>query len=119
VWNLLPQFFNQDTGKYEYKWKPFQERLPTEQEARDWFERSLPPGIATIGGKVSGNLEQLDFDREAADLFPRWCALVQAEAPGLLDRLCVVRTPRQPAGRRSRSRLGKARACISPVMPAN
>jgi hypothetical protein len=96
--NLLPQVWNQDTGKFDRKWKPLQGRLPTQEETRDWYDRPGPPGIATICGAVSGNLELLDFDREAADVFPRWRNLVGEEAPRLVERLNVTRTPRLPAG---------------------
>src|SRR5262249_55820538 len=53
-----------------------------------------PSGIAIIGGKASGGLERLDFDLDAEHIFPEWQALVEAEAPGLLARLSLVRTPR-------------------------
>src|SRR5262249_55183812 len=39
-------------------------------------------------------LECLDFDDEAEVIFPAWCKLVQAEAPWLMARLSVVRTPK-------------------------
>ena len=42
-------------------WKPYQARLPNDDELTEWFD-GTPNGIAVIGGKVSGNLEQLDFD---------------------------------------------------------
>jgi len=79
-------------------WKEYQTRLPTEEELRTWYDRPKPPGIAIIGGAVSGGLERLDFDVRADVLFPGWQALVEAEAPGLLDHLPLVQTPREPAG---------------------
>jgi len=45
---------------------------------------------------VSGGSEVIDFDR--GGLFAPWRALVEAEAPGLVRRLTVVRTPREPDG---------------------
>src|SRR5262249_27574212 len=69
-----------------------------------WFDRPKPLGIAVVGGKVSGNLEQLDFDIDAEEIFPAWCELVEAERPGLVGRLNVTRTPREPAGYQVRCR---------------
>lgn len=86
------------------RWKPYQKRLPTEAEVRDWFAGPAPPGIALVGGAVSGDLEQLDFDQDAEVLFPAWQALVEEECPGLCARLSVVRTPRQPCGYHPRYR---------------
>jgi len=72
-------------------WTPYQHRLPTAREVRRWFR--YPAGIAAIGGQVSGNLEILDFDLDAATIFPRWVQLVEAEAARLVDRLVWVETP--------------------------
>lgn len=48
-------------------------------------------GIAILGGQVSGNLEILDFDKPG--VFDDWRALVDDQAPGLVDRLPLVETP--------------------------
>jgi hypothetical protein len=91
---LLPrEKLNPDTGRMEPTWDPYQERLPTEAEIRRWFAGDEPPGIGIVGGRVSGGLECLDFDGDADTIFPAWCELVEAEAPGLIERLNVVRTP--------------------------
>jgi putative DNA primase/helicase len=75
-----------------FRWKEFQADPPNEKKVRQWWRRNGEGwGIAVISGKVSGGLEVIDFDR--ADLFAPWCELVQAQRPGLLDRLCIVRTP--------------------------
>jgi hypothetical protein len=87
-----------DHGRPERGWEPLQARLPTEDEVLSWYARKDPPGIGLINGKVSGNLELLDFDKDADANFPHWCELVEAECPGLAARLTVVRTPRRPAG---------------------
>jgi hypothetical protein len=80
-------------------WEPFQERLPTEDEARTWFDRAMPPGMAIICGKVSGWRFVLDF--EFLDLFDEWLILVKIQAPGLTAGLPIVRTPgRDEAGGR-------------------
>jgi hypothetical protein len=75
-------------------WKQYQKRRASEREIATWFDRPEPPGPAIVGGRVSGNLEQLDFDREAPAVFPAWCELVEAEAPGLVERLSVSTTPK-------------------------
>lgn len=77
-----------------WTWKGYTEHLPLTDEVDEWFDCADPPGIGIIGGKVSGNLECLDFDAEAEAIFPAWCELVQAEAPGLVEKLSVVQTPR-------------------------
>src|SRR5262245_32040272 len=56
-------------------WSPFQHHIVDVATARRWWERPDPPGIGTVGGAVSGNLEQLDFDQHAALVFPRWAGL--------------------------------------------
>jgi putative DNA primase/helicase len=109
---LLPRLQVGD-GRNRATWKPFQERLPSEAELRHWFDRPNPPGVAVIGGEVSGHLEQLDFDREAATIFPAWCELVEAEVPGLTARLSVVTTPREPPGYHVRYR------CPEVAIPGN
>ena len=77
------------------KWERFQTESPSEAEIRSWWKDGTK-GFAIIGGAASGNLECIDFDR--GDLFTPWCDLVETQAPGLVARLCVVRTPRDPAG---------------------
>lgn len=97
-WPSLPREPDPDRGGYKPVWKPFTERPPTEDEVRRWFGGKNPPGIAILGGGISGGLEQIDFDNEADVLFPEWCRLVEEQYPGLVTRLCVVRTPREPVG---------------------
>ncbi|MBL8171713.1 MAG: DUF3987 domain-containing protein [Acidobacteria bacterium] len=72
-------------------WAQYESRLPTEAELQSWFGNGAERGIALIGGKVSGNLEILDFD--APELIAEWRALVEEAAPGLLARLPQVQTP--------------------------
>jgi hypothetical protein len=96
--NLLPRVWVQHQGKEVPTWSPFKECIVDEATARLWWGRKCPPGIAAVNGQVSGNRESLDFDRDAATIFPAWSDLVEAECPSLIARLCVVRTPRQPAG---------------------
>jgi hypothetical protein len=72
------------------RWKEFQQRLPTEGEVGDWFAADLPMCLVT--GQVSGRLEMIDFDA-AGEAFDAWAELVTSEAPGLLDRLLIERSP--------------------------
>src|SRR5262249_35331003 len=67
------------------EWKWLEGQLPTPRHLAAWFGVGQPPGIGVICGAVSGNLETLDFDRDAGDVFPRWCALVDEERPGLVS----------------------------------
>ncbi len=93
------------------EWNPYRKCLATETELRDWFGREAPLGIATVCGLISGNLEVMDFDEEANVVFSQWRALVEAEAPGLIAKLSIVKTPRQPCGYHVRYRTGS----IKPV----
>jgi hypothetical protein len=75
-------------------WKQYQKRLPTEHQLERWFTDSQP--ICVLTGMVSGNLEMIDFDF-GGELFDAWVELVEADAPGLLDRLLIERS--QSGGR--------------------
>jgi putative DNA primase/helicase len=80
-------------------WDEFKARLPTEAEVRRWFAAPKPLGVAIVGGAVSGGLLVLDF--EFLDFHEEWAALVEAQAPGLVARLPLVRTPgKEEAGGR-------------------
>lgn len=93
AWCLLPRVPSEGGGEGKHAWKPFQARIATEAEVRPWYEQWGPLcGIAVIGGKVSGGLEVIDFD--TIDLFGPWSAQVEDLAPGLIDRLVHVQTPR-------------------------
>jgi len=71
------------------EWKIYQTRIPTARDIDALYRH--PRGIAVVGGSVSGNLEILDFDDPTA--VPPWRALVDHEAPGLVGRLVVAKTP--------------------------
>jgi Bifunctional DNA primase/polymerase, N-terminal len=89
----LPHVLGED-GRAHASWKPFEKELALRADVEQWFKASAPPGIGVIGGAVSGALETIDFDVRADELFPEWCELVEAQAPGLVKRLSVARTPR-------------------------
>src|SRR5262245_33199632 len=72
-------------------WRPYQERLPDEGELRQWFGNGARPGVALVGGAVSGNLEVIDL--EAIAPIPAYLELVEESAPGLLEQLLQIQTP--------------------------
>lgn len=69
------------------KWNNWRARLPTEVEIKAWFA-NLPDALCLICGKVSGNLEVIDFDNHG-ELFPAWQSRI---SPELLDKLVVEQT---------------------------
>jgi hypothetical protein len=95
---LLPHVWDEVACRGSATWKPFQTKHPSLEQAQQWWGGAHPPGIAAVCGAVSGGLELIDFDRQAEELFPAWHDLVEEERPGLVDRLSLVQTPRQPAG---------------------
>jgi putative DNA primase/helicase len=68
-------------------WKSFQSEMPTDQQIRQWWQKSL--GMGVICGVISGGLEVMDFDKQAETIFPAWYKLVESIA----IRLPVVETP--------------------------
>jgi hypothetical protein len=83
-----------ETKQPTVPWKDFQDRKPTEDELCEMFKKAKALGIVT--GKVSGNMEILDFDNKA-ELFAVFAEIVNQEAPGLMDRLLIQKS--QSAGR--------------------
>ena len=86
--DVLPKEFDPEDQKLKATWKPFQSRLATEDELQRWSCK----GIAIVCGAISGSLEVIDNDAPA--LWDEWCELVKSHAPGLFDRLVIIRTPR-------------------------
>lgn len=70
------------------KWKEWQERLPTAEEERAWFANKQD-AVCIVCGKVSGNLEVLDFDNKG-ELFSKWKESIPAD---LLAKLVIEQTP--------------------------
>jgi hypothetical protein len=85
-----------DEGTMRPSWKPYQTRLATDEELVQWCSKPTV-GLAVVAGEVSGHLEILDIDEPA--LAGPWYELVEQEAPGLVSRLVVVKTPRAGYGR--------------------
>ncbi len=65
-------------------WKEYQERLPTPEELKEWFEGkdTNDVNVAIVTGRVSGNLVVLDFDSE--DAFKRFYERVKKASEILL-----------------------------------
>jgi hypothetical protein len=84
------------------EWTPYMERIADDAELTKWFGNGRYPGMVIVCGRASGHLETIDVDRGA--LFVEWCELVEAQAPGLIARLTIVETPRDPSGYHARYR---------------
>ena len=69
-------------------WKNWQSRLPTKVEVKAWFSNPHD-AICVVSGKVSGNLECMDFDQHG-ELFAAWMEKVDT---GLLAKLVIEQTP--------------------------
>jgi hypothetical protein len=75
-------------------WKEFQKRRPTLEEIDNFFRHVYAnTALFIICGKISGNLEVLDFDLQG-EKFEPWRELVEDRAPGLVERLLVQKTQR-------------------------
>ena len=70
------------------KWKTWQTQLPTEAEINSWFTAKTD-AICIVCGKVSGNLEVMDFDNQG-ELFPKWKEAIPAD---LLAKLVIEQSP--------------------------
>jgi hypothetical protein len=75
---LLPR---DEAGKP--RWEPFQRRIASEDEVREWFGSGDAQAFAAVCGRISGGLLGLDFDREAERLYPAWRMAVGTLADGL------------------------------------
>jgi len=71
-------------------WKEFQERLPTEEELRKWFESGEWRNIAIVCGKISNNLVVLDFD--SLELFEKFIESIPEELKEKLRKTWAVLT---------------------------
>jgi hypothetical protein len=68
-------------------WKQYQRASMNPEEAKQKYWE----GIGILCGKVSDNLEILDFDFKA-DFFKQWRNLVEIEAPGITNRVLIQTT---------------------------
>ena len=69
-------------------WKRYQEELPTESEVHAWFSNHHN-ALCIVCGKVSGNLEIIDFDNQG-ELFPAWLEKIPSD---LKAKLVIEKTP--------------------------
>jgi hypothetical protein len=78
-------------------WKPYQDRLPSREELGAWFGGPSPAmAMCVVCGRVSGNLEMIDFDNwdgGGGVAFETWRQAVESASPGLYARLVVETTP--------------------------
>lgn len=73
-------------------WKRFQSTRATRAELESWFGNGIKQGIGIVTGKISGNLEVLDFDDP--ELFEPWKELVTEQVGAdLVERLVLINTP--------------------------
>jgi putative DNA primase/helicase len=74
------------------EWQEFQVRQPMDKELRGWFFEG-GSGIAIIGGRVSGNLERIDFDEPGIyEEFATLCSTCgYGELQAMPPRLCPRR----------------------------
>ena len=74
------------------KWSRLKDRLPNQEELHKWFGNGKPPtAVAIIAGKVSQNLEILDFDYKG-EQYKTFCETVLEERPELFHSLVFQRT---------------------------
>ena len=71
-------------------WRAFQSARPGEAQLRTWFAEA--EGMCLVCGAVSGNVEMIDFDH-GGELFPAWWETVEANRPGLFEKLVIEETP--------------------------
>jgi len=72
-------------------WKKRQLKIPAESTVIKEFSRN-GARVAVVAGKVSGNLECIDFDLKGKR-FEQCCELVDKDAPGLIEKLVIQQTP--------------------------
>jgi len=73
------------------EWKRFQSEIPDKETVENWFSQN-GRALAVITGRVSGNLEAIDFDCDRRAL-AGWSSKVEEHVPGLLKRLVVEYSP--------------------------
>jgi hypothetical protein len=73
-------------------WKPYQEKPASPEQLAKWFPRHQC--IAIICGKISGNIELIDFDydEKRPEIFNEWRKLVDEEDVDLFKKLVIQTT---------------------------
>jgi archaellum biogenesis ATPase FlaH len=77
------------------EWKPYQQEIAVLDEAEDWFNNNHR-NIAVVAGAVSGHAEIIDVDpkKERPNVWEQYTELVEEEAPGLLSKLIIEKSPK-------------------------
>jgi putative DNA primase/helicase len=93
----LPHPQDRVSGKPRSSWSIFTIRRPTNEELVRWNTIDGSYGLAIVAGAVSGGqhgygLEVIDID--TAELAKPWMEAVERQAPGLINRLVRICTPR-------------------------
>lgn len=60
--NVIPPVQDGLKRPYPARWKEYQSRRVTKGEALEWWWKNNMTGVGAVCGKISGNLEALDFD---------------------------------------------------------
>jgi len=82
-WQRLPQVPDpRRPGRTKGVWQPFRQQAADEGQLHAWFGDGRA-NVGLVGGRVSGGLVVLDFDHEAAAIFPAW----QERVGGVADLL--------------------------------
>ncbi|MBA4107837.1 MAG: hypothetical protein C0485_19060 [Pirellula sp.] len=94
-WSVLPIKGDGTKSPALNSWTQYQSAAPTPAEAnRFWLADNI--GIGIVHGRVSGNTEAIDIDN--GDLFRPFIVEVERCEPGLIDKLSIIRTPREGHG---------------------
>lgn len=91
--SVLPT--QQDKRPVGGKWGHLQQDIASEQDIKRMFGNGQAKGIGIIGGKISGQLYQMDFDdhKDLGCVFKEWKALVIAAGHKVLfDSLVIHKT---------------------------
>ncbi|MBK8934862.1 MAG: bifunctional DNA primase/polymerase [Chloroflexi bacterium] len=71
-WQRLPQLPDpRRPGRTKGVWQPFRQQAADASQLHAWFGDGQA-NVGLVGGRVSGGLVVLDFDHEAAAIFPAW-----------------------------------------------
>lgn len=71
------------------RWKTYQQRRMTARQIEAQFADA--EGVCIICGKISENLEMIDFDQKGK-VFAEWAKLVEEKHPGILASLVIERS---------------------------
>ena len=77
-WSIIPTAPNK---RPIIAWKKFTMRLPTEEEARRWWDVPDPPGLAVVTGRVSGRAV-FDVESHGLSHFPDLPRTLKAKTQG-------------------------------------